>query len=60
MKIANDKVTATVTASGQLQIQRAASNVTGIVSVASCVMLFATPRRQAVWDYVATTVVVRD
>lgn len=34
--------------------------VTGIVSVASCVMLFATPRRQAVWDYVATTVVVRD
>ena len=33
--------------------------VTGIVSIASCVMLFTTPKRQAVWDYVATTVVVR-
>lgn len=34
--------------------------VTGIVSIASCVMLFTTPKRQAVWDYVATTAVVRD
>ena len=34
-------------------------SVTGIVTFASLVMLWATPRRQAVWDYIGTTVVVR-
>lgn len=34
-------------------------SVTGIVTLASTVMLWATPRRQAVWDYIGTTVVVR-
>lgn len=34
-------------------------SVAGIVTLASLVMLWATPRRQAVWDYIGTTVVVR-
>lgn len=34
-------------------------SVTGIVTLASLVMLWATPRRQTVWDYIGTTVVVR-
>lgn len=34
-------------------------SVTGIVALASLVMLWATPRRQTVWDYIGTTVVVR-
>lgn len=34
-------------------------SVAGIVTVASLIMLWATPRRQAVWDYIGTTVVVR-
>jgi len=34
-------------------------SVTGVVTLASLVMLWATPRRQAVWDYIGTTVVVR-
>jgi len=36
-----------------------AGSVAGIVTLASLVMLWATPRRQAVWDYIGTTVVVR-
>jgi uncharacterized RDD family membrane protein YckC len=34
-------------------------SVAGIVTLASLVMLWATPRRQAVWDYIGTTVVVK-
>jgi uncharacterized RDD family membrane protein YckC len=34
-------------------------SVTGVVTLASVVMLWATPRRQTVWDYIGTTVVVR-
>lgn len=34
-------------------------SVTGVVSLASFVMLFVTPNRQAVWDYIGTTTVVR-
>jgi uncharacterized RDD family membrane protein YckC len=34
-------------------------SVTGIVTLASFVMLFVTPNRQAVWDYIGTTTVVR-
>lgn len=34
-------------------------SVTGVVTFASLVMLWATPRRQTVWDYIGTTVVVR-
>lgn len=34
-------------------------SIAGIVTLASLVMLWATPRRQAVWDYIGTTVVVR-
>lgn len=34
-------------------------SVTGVVTLASLVMLWATPRRQTVWDYIGTTVVVR-
>ena len=32
----------------------------GLATFASLVMLFVTPKRQAVWDYIGTTVVVRD
>ncbi|NBP54327.1 MAG: hypothetical protein EBU67_08585 [Actinobacteria bacterium] len=34
-------------------------SVTGVVTLASIVMLWATPRRQTVWDYIGTTTVVR-
>ena len=34
-------------------------SVTGVVTLASFVMLFVTPNRQAVWDYIGTTTVVR-
>ena len=34
-------------------------SVTGVVTLASLVMLWATPRRQAVWDYIGTTVVLK-
>ena len=34
-------------------------SVTGIVTLASFVMLFVTPNRQAVWDFIGTTTVVR-
>lgn len=34
-------------------------SVTGIVTLASVIMLWATPRRQTVWDYIGTTTVVR-
>ena len=34
-------------------------SVTGIVTLASLIMLWATPRRQTVWDYIGTTTVVR-
>ena len=34
-------------------------SVAGIATLASLVMLWATPRRQAVWDYIGTTVVVK-
>ena len=34
--------------------------VTGVVTLASVIMLWVAPRRQAVWDYVGTTVVVHD
>jgi len=34
-------------------------SVAGIASLASVVMLWVTPRKQTVWDYVGTTVVVR-
>ena len=34
--------------------------VTGVVTLASLVMLWVAPRRQAVWDYLGTTVVVHD
>lgn len=34
-------------------------SVTGVVTLASFVMLFVTPNRQAVWDYIGTTSVVR-
>ncbi|MFM8601180.1 MAG: RDD family protein [Actinomycetota bacterium] len=34
-------------------------SVTGVVTLASFVMLFVTPNRQAVWDYIGTSTVVR-
>lgn len=34
-------------------------SVTGVVALASFVMLFVTPNRQAVWDYIGTSTVVR-
>lgn len=34
-------------------------SVTGIVTLASLIMLWATPRRQTVWDYIGSTTVVR-
>ena len=34
--------------------------VTGFISLVSAIMLFVTPRRQVVWDYIGTTVVVRN
>ena len=34
-------------------------SIAGIVTLASLVMLWATPRRQGVWDYIGTTTVVR-
>lgn len=34
-------------------------SVTGVVTLASIVMLWATPRRQTVWDYIGTTTVAR-
>ena len=33
--------------------------VTGFISLVSAIMLFVTPRRQVVWDYIGTTVVIR-
>lgn len=35
------------------------SSLAGIVTLASIVMLWATPRRQTVWDFIGTTTVVR-
>ena len=34
-------------------------SVAGIASLASIIMLWATPRKQTVWDYIGTTVVVK-
>jgi len=34
--------------------------VTGFISLVSAIMLFVTPRRQVIWDYIGTTVVVRN
>lgn len=34
--------------------------ITGFISLVSAIMLFVTPRRQVIWDYIGTTVVVRN